>query len=579
MRWRVLPLFAALAGILEAGAAAFVFALVTILSEPTVPGSLPVLSRILELLPADDPQQRILWMTLLTTGFFVFKNLALVGLQYLHQKVLGESVAHLSAQMLRGYMLLPYPVHHRKDSATLMRNTTHSVGAVSRAMDSAQGILLEFLVGMGIMMLLLAAAPVVALVTAASAALFVLGTLALTRRMAERQGGEEHEIQQAVYETLQNAFGGIREIKVLARELYFLRRFEDLQRRRIALGYRGVTLNAVPQLMFETAFVCAALVFVAVAVLLLDSGPAILPLLGVFAYAGFRVIPMATRITWRLNLLREAGSATAMLYDDFLLISEAAEAGQEDRAAPVEFRESIELDDVSYRYGERAGEAVARVSATIRNGEVIGIVGPTGAGKSTLVDLIVGLLSPTTGTIRIDGTPLPPENLSWRRRIGYVPQSIYLLNDSIRRNVALGIPDAQIDEARVRDCLDSAQLLRFADALPDGLDTLVGERGVRLSGGERQRLGIARALYHDPSLLVLDEATASLDTVTEAEVTKALHQLHGTRTILVIAHRLTTVRACDRILLMDAGRITRIGSYDELKRDTALFRKMAEAGT
>jgi ABC-type multidrug transport system fused ATPase/permease subunit len=206
---------------------------------------------------------------------------------------------------------------------------------------------------------------------------------------------------------------------------------------------------------------------------------------------------------------------------------------------------------------------------------LLGFVGPTGAGKSTLVDLIIGLLPPTVGRVTIDAVELATYGRAWRRHIGYVPQSIFLLDDTLRRNIALGIPDRDIDEGRVRQAIHLARLEEVVADLPAGIDTMLGERGVRLSGGERQRVGIARALYHEPAVLVLDEATSALDTATEADVTRALRALQGEKIVLVIAHRLGTVRGCDRIALIVGGRVADCGTYDELLVRNEEFRRLA----
>ena len=217
------------------------------------------------------------------------------------------------------------------------------------------------------------------------------------------------------------------------------------------------------------------------------------------------------------------------------------------------------------------------VSLTIRRGETLGFVGPTGGGKSTLVDVVVGLLPPTAGQVTIDGVDLASCSRAWRRHIGYVPQSIFLLDDTLRRNVALGIPDSDIDDARVREAIRLARLEEVVAALPGGIEAVLGERGVRLSGGERQRVGIARALYHDPAVLVLDEATSALDTATEADVIRALRTLQGEKTVLVIAHRLSTVRGCNRIALIVEGRLADCGTYDELLERNEDFHRLAVA--
>jgi ATP-binding cassette subfamily C protein len=288
-------------------------------------------------------------------------------------------------------------------------------------------------------------------------------------------------------------------------------------------------------------------------------------------------VPAANRVGWRVNQVRSAAASVESLHDDYLLVAgtDWEHAAAERQSA--QFCESIVLERVSYIFAQADNAALQDISLTIRFGESIGIVGPTGAGKTTLVDLVVGLLRPSSGRILIDGNDLGSRLLAWKRNIGYVPQSIFLIDDSLRRNIALGIGDPEIDEGRLRAAVRMAQLERFVAELPQGLETSVGERGIRLSGGERQRVGIARALYHDPDLLVFDEATSALDLSTEAALAEAIEALHGKKTLLVVAHRLSSVLRCDRLVFMSEGRIRACGSYDDLLRDHPEFQRMVRA--
>jgi ATP-binding cassette subfamily C protein len=233
---------------------------------------------------------------------------------------------------------------------------------------------------------------------------------------------------------------------------------------------------------------------------------------------------------------------------------------------------------VSYAYDAGGASVLDDVSLAIRRGESIGIVGHTGAGKSTLVDLLLGLLQPTAGRISVDGRDRRQHARWWQRQIGYVPQAFFVTDDTLRRNIAFGIPDAEIDERRVQRAARVAQLEEVVAGLPQGLDTFVGERGIRLSGGQRQRVVIARALYHEPQVLVFDEATSALDNQTEREIARAIEALHGAITLIVIAHRLSTVRGCDRLIFLDQGRVAGVGSYEELMAGDARFRAVAAEG-
>lgn len=263
------------------------------------------------------------------------------------------------------------------------------------------------------------------------------------------------------------------------------------------------------------------------------------------------------------------------LYDDYVLI----EKNTFRRAAePIagSFSHRIDFENVSFAFQGAASAVLRDISMTIRKGEYVGIVGATGVGKSTFADLVVGLLEPTYGRVLVDGHDLRDVLLWWKTQIGYVPQSIFLTDDTIKRNIALGIPEAEIDEARAIETLKIVHLDQFVTGLPHGLETPVGERGVFLSGGEKQRLGIARALYHDPDLLIFDEATSALDHATEAELADAIESLHSKKTLLVIAHRLATVRRCDRLIFISNGRIS-AGAYEELIQKIPEFRRMAAA--
>ena len=231
---------------------------------------------------------------------------------------------------------------------------------------------------------------------------------------------------------------------------------------------------------------------------------------------------------------------------------------------------------MTYRYPDSSEHAVHEVSLTINKGEVVGFVGASGAGKSTLVDLILGLLHPSGGVIKIDGRPLQENRPGWMKNIGYIPQFIYLADDTIRRNIAFGIADEQISEEKLEKAVRDAQLHELIKSLPEGLDTKIGESGVRLSGGQRQRIGIARALYDQPDVLIMDEATAALDNITERQVIEAIELLRGERTILMIAHRLSTVQNCDRLYLLENGRLMAEGTYDSLSRESKLFQNMSD---
>jgi ATP-binding cassette subfamily C protein len=296
-----------------------------------------------------------------------------------------------------------------------------------------------------------------------------------------------------------------------------------------------------------------------------------LPLVSLYAYVGFRTIPAAQRLAMQVDAARWRLAESASLVADLKLLEAAPHAADGTR---LELRDRLEASHVAFRYESAEQPVLCDVSFTVRRGEVVAIVGATGAGKSTLIDILIGLLPPAAGSILVDGTRIDGHVAGWQQNIGYVPQAPFLLDDTLRRNIALGLPDEQIDEHAVQRAVSIAQLDELTRELPDGLNTMVGERGIRLSGGERQRVAIARALYRDPALIVLDEATSALDPATERDVAKAIERLRD-RTILVIAHRISTVERCDRVLVLADGRIAAEGAYAELAKASLAFREFA----
>jgi ABC-type multidrug transport system fused ATPase/permease subunit len=295
--------------------------------------------------------------------------------------------------------------------------------------------------------------------------------------------------------------------------------------------------------------------------------------LGVFAYAALRLLPSVNRIVLNLGYLRFGSAAVQVVTSELALVRTRPPRAAE--PAPLSFELSIRLEDVSIRYTTSGPEVLQHVDLEVPKGSSLGIVGPTGGGKTTIVDLLLGLLPPSAGRVSIDGVDVHENERAWQQLIGLVPQSIFIVDDTLRRNVALGTDDDAIDEACLREAIELAQLEDLVASLPDGLDTTVGENGSRLSGGQRQRVAIARALYRHPQVLIFDEGTSALDPITEADLVVSLENLRERHTLIAVAHRLTTVRACDQIIVVRYGGIAARGTYDELLIQDPSFRRMA----
>jgi ABC-type multidrug transport system fused ATPase/permease subunit len=414
----------------------------------------------------------------------------------------------------------------------------------------------ELLVLLGISTLLLAVEPVGTLI-----AVFLLGGAAWTFHYATRdrivRWGKSRQLHDGLrLQHLQQGLGGAKDAKLLGRESNFLDQYRVHNTQSARVGQFQATLQMLPRLWLELLAV-VGLATLVITMLAQGRGPTtIVPTLGLFAAAAFRLMPSVNRTLGALQGLRYSLPAVNTLHDE-LRLAMAEPAGGEQRqgtAIPV-FQTDICLANVSYTYPSAAVPAVDDLNLRIRKGESVGFVGPSGSGKSTLVDVILGLLTPSAGRVLVDGENIQTNLRAWQDQIGYVPQSIYLTDDTLRRNVAFGLPNEAIDNDAVGRAIRAAQLHEFAAGLPQGLETLVGERGIRLSGGQRQRIGIARALYHDPAVLVLDEATSALDTATERGVMEAVTALRGNKTILIVAHRLSTVANCDRLYRLEQGRI------------------------
>jgi ATP-binding cassette subfamily C protein len=301
----------------------------------------------------------------------------------------------------------------------------------------------------------------------------------------------------------------------------------------------------------------------------------VLPILGLYAYAGLRLMPSISRVLGAMNAIRYASSATALVHEDVSRLESLS--GDRERGSALQMLHLLRLDDVWFRYDGARFDALQAVSIDIGKGQLVAIVGESGAGKSTLVDLLLGLHAPQRGRVLVDGRDIAGAIGAWQAAIGYVPQSVFVLDESLRRNVAFGVGDAEIDDARVMQAIGRAQLDDAVAGLPEGLATRLGERGSRLSGGQRQRVGIARALYAGRKVLVLDEAMSAVDTLTERELNDTIERLRGEHTIILITHRMQLVRQCDVVVMMGGGRIIASGAFNDVYAGSAEFRTLYEA--
>ncbi|MBF0216060.1 MAG: ABC transporter ATP-binding protein [Candidatus Omnitrophica bacterium] len=508
---------------------------------------------------------------------FVVKNLYLCLAVHFQSLFMNRKCLRLSSRLYRSYLLSPYTFHLQRNSAELLRNI-QNVFVLSQGL--LWPILLIFTEGAVVIIIcaaLLWTSFVISGSVIAVLALSMLLFYVLVRKKLRAHG----EMQQYhIGKTIQNVnqgLGSIKETKILGCEDFFSDAYSHHFKEVIRAAHFKQVITQAPRFYIET--VAVALVLLVMIGLLMSGSDSrgVLFRLSMLAVAAARLMPSLTRISTSVNTIRFYIPSFNRIYRDLVDCERSADmVPGSGTFVKTAFEKNIEFRNVSFRYEGSAGLALKTVSINIPVRKVVGFVGPSGAGKTTAVDILLGLLKPTAGSVCVDGADVAGNIAGWQRQIGYIPQDIYLSDDTIKANVAFGVPEGEIDEGRVWDVLKMAQLEALVRSLPEKIGTVIGEKGTRISGGERQRVGIARALYHDPDVLVMDEATAALDNETERMFMKVLLEITARKTVVMIAHRLTTIRNCDTIFFLEKGGLAGSGSYAELLEKCPGFRHMTE---
>lgn len=516
--------------------------------------------RIREMFHLEDMNQFMVLLLFVVVAVYVVKNLYLLVMNYVQAKFVNNNQFLSVNYMLEEYLNRPYEFYLNADIPTVFRTVDSDVPKMFTVLMEFIQLATEVVVSIFLCMVLVIVDPIM---TGAIALILVVMTLTIVKVVKpklNKMGLENQAIQARMGKWRNQSIFGIKDVKVLHKEKFFVDNFASHSTKAAALNSRYVVFNNAPRLLIETVCIGGLLSYMAIAIILGQNISELATQIMAFAVAAVRLMPSVNRINTHLTNIAYFAPSVDYVYAnvDFRDYKEERRFGSSriEEKEPIVVKDSICLNKIDYAYPNTDKLILEQADMEIPIGKSVGIIGPSGAGKTTAVDIILGLLDVQGGTITCGGQNVMDNYASWLSHIGYIPQTIYLTDDPIRDNIAFGINRDEIDDKRIWEVLEEAQLKEFVESLPEGLDTSVGERGVRISGGQRQRLGIARALYHNPEILVFDEATSALDTETETAIMEAIDSFHGKKTLIIIAHRLRTIENCDMIFRVEGGKIT-----------------------
>jgi ABC-type multidrug transport system fused ATPase/permease subunit len=565
----------------------FTGALMEIISLGILPGFIAIVSgpelidkhewlkRIFSALSVNTQQDLIIAGSICVILVFVIKNIFAALL--IHQRINYTAAIQyrLSSTLLKLYYNAPYTFHLNRNSTDLFSKVSDEIRLiVNNILLPLISLCMDIMFTLATLLLLLAYEPMISCISFLIFGLAGVAYWFAVRKKALLYGSRLSFIRSEMFKRIYEGFGGLKDARVLNREHHFIKQTTESFDDTIKASTHQQIVSLLSRPFIETLAILGMLSIVVVVVIQGRPMSEVLVVLALFAIAAVRLLPTVNQILAGYSGLRSFLYTITPVYNDIRLLEKEELLLSEHPAEAMPFEREITLDNVSYQYPGTDQYAVQSLTLILPKGHAIGFVGTSGSGKTTLVDMMLGLLKPVSGTIAVDGKNIMADIRAWQQHIGYIPQQIFLSDNTIRRNIAFGIDDAQIDDRKLDAAIKAAQLESLISQLPEGIDTEIGERGVRISGGQRQRIGIARALYHNPQVLVMDEATSALDNVTEKYVIEAIERLKGNRTIITIAHRLSTVKNCDKLYLMKNGKIIAGGTYDELLTESDEFKEM-----
>lgn len=510
-----------------------------------------------EVFRTDDSKVVMLILIGMIILIYATKNVYLAWMTHQMNCFSKNTMKYFSTRLLSSYMKQPYIYFLHKNTAEILRSinsdTVNLYATISNAMQVvSQGITAALLIGYSLIK-----NPVMTLLVAgllAGCALFII--FGIQKKM--RKMGREHQrVSAYIIQYAKQSFEGIKEVKIMNREEYFIHQYEDVYERSSELERKCNLLSNLPKYLIETVCIGGVMLYLAGAIIMGAELSVLVPQLAVFSVAAFKLLPSMNALYTNLSNILYHKASVDVIYQDIKEVEgdRSDFAAAQDTGKLNSFQKDILVDGVTFFYEGREEAVLENADIRIKKGDSVAFIGESGGGKTTLVDIILGLLEPQKGRIVVDGVDIREDIRGWHNRIGYIPQMIFLLDDTIRRNVAFGVKEEDISDEKIWHVLKEAKLDSFVRNLPEGLNTMVGEAGARLSGGQRQRIGIARALYSNPDILVFDEATSALDTETEKEVMEAIEGLHGSKTMIMIAHRISTIENCDSVYSVGGGKI------------------------
>ena len=552
-RMLVLLLFMMLVGAgLETMGTSMLIPFITVAMEPGSIYDNKYLNYFYDLFGLTDTNGFLILLAIALSLIFVVKNVYLYFLYYAQYRFIYNGQFHTSRNLFKDYVRRPYEFYLDASTPVVMRHIMSDVNGSYNLLLTFLQLFTELFIFAALLALALVISPVMTLVMC-----LVLGGILLANKKllgpVLRRFGHEVQVNSALTtKWIMQAVNGMKETKVLNKERYFVEQYEKSADRLNTIQKKQNSMQNIPRLLIETVCMCGILLIVAVFLAQGNNITDMLKQVGMLAAVAIKLMPSANKLSTYINNIAYYEPSLSAVEDIIIRSHEKdgeAEAlfSREERIEPVSFTKEVKLEGITYRYPNTETDILKNAEVSIPIGGSVGFIGPSGAGKSTTVDILLGLLHPQKGRVTVDGVDIKTNLPGWYAKIGYVPQMIFMLDDTIRNNVAYGVEEKEIDEAQVWYALKEAQMDEFVRGLPDGLDTSIGERGVRISGGQRQRLGIARALYTSPEIMIFDEATSALDNDTEAAIMEAIERLHGKKTLVIIAHRLTTIEKCDAV--------------------------------